>query len=128
MASAINALLGSAATSGATGSSPAAGGTAGLPGTAPTEQMFLQLLVAQIQNQDPLNPTDSTQFVSQLAQFSELENVVAIRGDIEGAMSSQSNNAAAAAASGGANTNPAVPGAAGSSAPTSNGNPSTTQG
>ena len=29
-------------------------------GTAPTEQMFLQLLVAQLQNQDPLNPTDST--------------------------------------------------------------------
>ena len=45
--------------------------------------MFLQLLVAQLQNQDPLNPTDSTQFVSELAQFSELEQVIAIRGDIE---------------------------------------------
>jgi flagellar basal-body rod modification protein FlgD len=45
--------------------------------------MFLQLLVAQLQNQDPLNPTDSTQFVSQLAQFSELEQVIAIRSDIE---------------------------------------------
>ena len=50
---------------------------------APTQQMFLQLLVAQIKNQDPLNPTDSVQFVSQLAQFSELEQVIAIRGDLE---------------------------------------------
>lgn len=37
-----------------------------------SEQQFLQLLVAQLQNQDPLNPMDGTQFVSQLAQFSEL--------------------------------------------------------
>jgi flagellar basal-body rod modification protein FlgD len=45
--------------------------------------MFLQLLVSQLQNQDPLNPTDSTQFVSQLAQISELEQVMGIRSDIE---------------------------------------------
>ena len=52
------------------------------------KQMFLQLLVAQIKNQDPMNPTDSTQFVSQLAQFSELEQVIGIRGDIETQMTS----------------------------------------
>jgi flagellar basal-body rod modification protein FlgD len=34
---------------------------------------FLQLLLAQMQNQDPLNPTDSTQYVSQLASFSNVE-------------------------------------------------------
>ena len=49
----------------------------------PTEGMFLRLLVSQLQNQDPLNPTDSTQFVSQLAQISELEQVMGIRSDIE---------------------------------------------
>jgi flagellar basal-body rod modification protein FlgD len=55
--------------------------------------MFLQLLVSQLQNQDPLNPADSTQFVSELAQFSELEQVIAIRGDIENgtAQSTQSS-------------------------------------
>ena len=37
-----------------------------------TQNMFLQLLVAQIQNQDPLNPADSTQFLTQLAQFQTL--------------------------------------------------------
>ena len=34
---------------------------------------FLQLLTAQIRNQDPLAPLDSTQFVEQLATFSNLE-------------------------------------------------------
>lgn len=52
-----------------------------------TENDFLQLLVAQIQHQDPSNPTDSTTFVTQLAQFSQLEQIIAIRGDIEGQMS-----------------------------------------
>jgi len=33
---------------------------------------FLQLLVTQLQNQDPLNPMDSTEFTAQLAQFSSL--------------------------------------------------------
>jgi flagellar basal-body rod modification protein FlgD len=36
---------------------------------------FLKLLVTQLQNQDPLNPTDSSQFVAQLAQFSSLEQL-----------------------------------------------------
>ncbi len=34
---------------------------------------FLTLLTAQIENQDPLAPLDSTQFVEQLATFSNLE-------------------------------------------------------
>jgi flagellar basal-body rod modification protein FlgD len=36
---------------------------------------FLKLLVTQLQNQDPMNPTDSTEFVAQLAQFSSLEQL-----------------------------------------------------
>ena len=65
MASAVSGLNGSSNTS--TSASASA-----LGASAPTEQMFLQLLVAQLQNQDPMNPTDSTTFVSQLAQFSDL--------------------------------------------------------
>ena len=36
---------------------------------------FLQLLVTQLQYQDPLNPMDNTQFVSQMAQFTSLEQM-----------------------------------------------------
>jgi len=49
------------------------------------EQVFLQMLVSQIQNQDPLNPTDSTQFVSQLTGFSQLEQLIGIKGELSSA-------------------------------------------
>ncbi|MCD6116525.1 flagellar hook assembly protein FlgD, partial [bacterium] len=41
---------------------------------------FLQLLVTQLKNQDPLQPMDNTQFVAQLAQFSSLEQVQNLNG------------------------------------------------
>ena len=37
---------------------------------------FLKLLVAQLSHQDPLKPTDGTEFVTQLAQFSAVEQAV----------------------------------------------------
>jgi flagellar basal-body rod modification protein FlgD len=37
---------------------------------------FLKLLVAQVENQDPLEPMDSTTFVSQLAQLSQVEQAI----------------------------------------------------
>jgi flagellar basal-body rod modification protein FlgD len=61
----------------------------GSPGvTTPTdaltkESTFLQLLVAQIQNQDPLNPTDSIQFVGQLVQYSSLEQLMGINQGVQ---------------------------------------------
>ncbi len=38
------------------------------------QNVFLQLLVAQLKNQDPQNPADGTTFITQLATFSELSN------------------------------------------------------
>jgi len=35
---------------------------------------FLNLLVTQLQNQSPLEPQDNSEFIAQLAQFSQLEN------------------------------------------------------
>jgi flagellar basal-body rod modification protein FlgD len=40
-----------------------------------TSQMFTKLLVAQIQNQDPLAPTDPSQFVNQLSQLAQTESL-----------------------------------------------------
>ena len=55
------------------------------PASDPTvnKQTFLQLLVTQIKNQNPLNPTDGTQFLSQLAQFSELEQMINVNTNLQ---------------------------------------------
>ncbi|HUL10800.1 MAG TPA: flagellar hook assembly protein FlgD [Methylococcaceae bacterium] len=39
------------------------------------ENMFMKLMVAQLQNQNPLNPQDGAQFLSQLAQFSTVTGI-----------------------------------------------------
>src|ERR1700683_5408499 len=47
------------------------------------ENTFLQLLVAQIQNQDPTQPIDSTTFLTQLAEFTQVEQLIGIRQDVQ---------------------------------------------
>jgi flagellar basal-body rod modification protein FlgD len=44
---------------------------------------FLHLLITQLQNQDPLNPTDHTEFTAQLAQFSSLEQLNNVNDNLE---------------------------------------------
>lgn len=46
-----------------------------LGGDALGKDEFLQLLVLQMQSQDPLSPTDNTEMIAQLAQFSALEQM-----------------------------------------------------
>lgn len=40
---------------------------------------FLRLLVAQLSNQDPLEPQDPSEFVAQLSQLTSLEQLITIR-------------------------------------------------
>jgi len=44
---------------------------------------FMTLLVAQLKNQDPMNPMDNQDFVSQLSQFSSLEQLITINEGVE---------------------------------------------
>jgi flagellar basal-body rod modification protein FlgD len=47
------------------------------------EDTFLKLLVAQMQYQDPMNPTDSTQFLAQTAQFTQVETLNNISAEVK---------------------------------------------
>ncbi|WP_398476200.1 flagellar hook assembly protein FlgD [Tardiphaga sp.] len=49
---------------------------------------FLQLLIAQMRNQDPTNPTDSTEYMSQLAQLSTVEQAVQTNAKLDSLLSS----------------------------------------
>lgn len=65
-----NSTSGSSSTSSSTNSSSKSSSTTTLG-----KDAFLQLLVTQMKNQDPLSPTDNTQYIAELAQFSSLEQM-----------------------------------------------------
>jgi flagellar basal-body rod modification protein FlgD len=52
------------------------------PSSDASKDMFLKLLVAQLSHQDPLTPADGTEFVTQLAQFTTLEQSTQMGQDI----------------------------------------------
>src|ERR1700692_4951391 len=65
-------------TSAPAATTPTTSTTGGMPSAQSLNNMFLQLLVAQLQNQNPTSPMDPSQFGGQLAQFSELSQVTSI--------------------------------------------------
>jgi len=75
-------IVGSSAQQNAVASSAATTAASTSAGMA-NEQTFLQLLIAQIKNQDPSQPTDGSQFLTQLATFSQLEQLIGIRQDLD---------------------------------------------
>ena len=56
------------------------------------QDQFLTLLVAQLQNQDPLNPTDATEFTAQLAQYSQLEQLFNLNDAMDGLTAAQTSS------------------------------------
>ena len=48
-------------------------------GQVPTSNSFLTMMVAQIQNQNPLNPTDGTQYLTQLGMMSAVESLEGVK-------------------------------------------------
>jgi flagellar basal-body rod modification protein FlgD len=56
---------------------------------------FLRLLVAQMKNQDPTEPKDSTQYLSQLAAFSSVEQNISTNQKLDALMTSMQLNQSA---------------------------------
>jgi flagellar basal-body rod modification protein FlgD len=92
-------------TNSTTGSGSSTSSTSSV-GSLTSEQTFLQLLVAQIQNQDPLNPTDSIQFVGQLVQYSELEQLMGINQGVQTLTSDSTSKSSTSSSSSNGSTNP----------------------
>lgn len=63
-------------------SSDALSGSSGLATQSLDRDAFMQLLVTQLQNQDPLEPTKNEEFVAQLASFSSLEQLQGLNDSI----------------------------------------------
>jgi flagellar basal-body rod modification protein FlgD len=87
------------ATSSVTNTNNAANNTANSQQTSsPTSTLdyssFLKLLTAQMKFQDPTNPTDPTQFVSQLASFSSVEQGIKTNTKLDSLITSQALNQA----------------------------------
>ena len=57
--------------------------------TNPDKDMFLQLMVAQLRYQDPMNPADTSQFLSQNAQFTALEKMQDVADQTAAVLASQ---------------------------------------
>jgi flagellar basal-body rod modification protein FlgD len=90
----------------ASATAPQAGATSNTPAAGSnhlaSEDMFLRLLVTQLANQDPLNPADGTQFVTQLAQFTTLEQETQTRTDLDAILKTLQASSPATPASSGA--------------------------
>ena len=69
----------SSATGNGTSSSTSSGGAQSLD-----MNSFMKLLTTQLQNQDPTNPTDNSQMIAQLAQFSSLQGITQLNTTVSG--------------------------------------------
>jgi flagellar basal-body rod modification protein FlgD len=78
----IGSTVGTTATGSSSGAATAAGA---VPANMQINQsQFLQLISTQMQNQDPLNPTDPTQFLAQIEGLSEVSSLQSLQTSISG--------------------------------------------
>ena len=68
-------------------------------GKALGKDAFLQLLVTQLKNQNPLDPQDNSAFVAQLAQFSSLEGITTLNSTVSSLAGNYSSSQALQASS-----------------------------
>jgi flagellar basal-body rod modification protein FlgD len=77
-----------------TGTQGTSGTTMSNPSSNLGENDFLMLMMAQLKNQDPLSPSDPTQYLSELAGFSSLEQQTKIAGSTASAATQQASSSA----------------------------------
>lgn len=63
------------------------------------QQDFMNLLITQLKNQDPLNPVKDTEFIAQLASFSSLSQISSMNTNLEKFLAEQQKQNSAAAVS-----------------------------
>ena len=78
----MTATTATTAAAGTTGTAGATGALAGAKTAQLGREAFLNLLVTQLQHQNPLEPQADGEFLAQLAQFSSLESLQEIKKDI----------------------------------------------
>ena len=64
------------------GTVPSSSSSKGSPGNTITAKDFMTLLVAEMKNQDPTQPSDPTQYVQQLVSVNSLEQLISINSGI----------------------------------------------
>lgn len=78
----------------ATGSTPSTKPANSLDTPQEIQDRFLKLLVAQLQNQDPLSPVDNTQITQQMSQISMVQGISNLNTTMNALLASQSSQAA----------------------------------
>jgi flagellar basal-body rod modification protein FlgD len=63
------------------------------------QDVFLELMITQLENQSPLNPQDNSEFVAQLAQFSSVEGIDKLNNNFESFAANMMSNQALQASS-----------------------------
>ena len=81
------------------GTDAAAGAAAMKKATGMNKDDFLKLFVTQLQNQDPLNPQDSNQFIAQLAQLTQVEQAYNTNANLTKLLAAQGNTTVMSAVS-----------------------------
>jgi len=82
-------LSGVQAGTAATATAPTATTAASSASSQLDQETFLKLMVAQLRNQDPMNPTDSAEFLAQTAQFTSLEKLEVVADQSAQALAAQ---------------------------------------
>ncbi len=83
-----------APTSGLSTPTTSTSGSAGAGGTGLSPQDFLDLLAAQLEYQDPLNPTSSSQLMSQTTSLESLQEMTSLTSDVSTLLASSEANQA----------------------------------